>query len=63
MTPDEFLLWALDQETRHELVDSIPMAMAGARAQHDQIVVNTLGELRSQLRGTACRPFSADSAV
>ena len=63
MTPDEFLLWALDQPARYELVDGAPMAMAGARRRHDRIVVNTLRELANQLRGQACVPFSADTAV
>ena len=61
MTPDDFLLWSLDQEVRYELVDGVPMARA--RRRHDQIVVNTIGELRNQLRGAVCRPFSADTAV
>ena len=63
MAPDEFLAWAQDREPRHELVDGVPVAMAGAKRRHDQIVVNTIGELRNQLRGAACRPFTADTAV
>lgn len=63
MTPDEFLAWSMDREQRYELVDGVPVAMAGAKRQHDQIVVNVLGELRNQLRGQACRPFTADTAV
>jgi Uma2 family endonuclease len=37
--------------------------MAGARNVHDAIVVNLLAELRRQLRGTGCRPFTGDGSV
>ena len=63
MTADAFLAWLPGQARRHELVDGVPVAMAGAKRRHDQIVVNTLAELRNQLRGTECRAFSADTAV
>ncbi len=59
----EFLAWAQDRDQRHELVDGVPVAMAGAKRRHDQIVVNTIRELATQLRGAACRPFTADTAV
>lgn len=63
MTANEFLIWLPTQDQRCELVDGTPVAMAGAKRQHDQLVVNALGELRNQLRRTACRPFSADTAI
>jgi hypothetical protein len=37
--------------------------MAGARNVHDDIVVNILAELRNQLRGSACRPFTDDGSI
>lgn len=63
MTPDEFLVWIQTQEQRYELVDGVPVATAGAKRRHDQIVVNTLRELGNQLRRVPSRPFSADTAV
>ncbi len=63
MGQDEFLAWAQDREGRYELVDGVPVAMAGAKRRHDQIVVNVIRELATQLRGAACRPFTADTAV
>ena len=63
MGQDEFLAWAHDRDQRYELVDGVPVAMAGAKRRHDQIVVNTIRELGNQLRGAACRPFTADTAV
>jgi Uma2 family endonuclease len=37
--------------------------MAGAKNVHDDIVVNVLAELRNQLRGTGCRPFTGDGSI
>lgn len=66
MTADEFLIWCLDQEERHELVDGFPVplrAMSGASTAHDTIVVNIIGHLFQQLRGTNCRPTTPDTAL
>ena len=63
MTADEFLAWNEGQERRHELVDGVPVAMAGARRRHDQIVVNTLVAIGGHLGAGACRAFSSDTAV
>lgn len=45
MSANEFLEWSLHQSTRYELVDGIPVAMAGAKRRHDQIVANLHGIL------------------
>jgi Uma2 family endonuclease len=64
MTEDEFFAWQERQDNRCEFVDGFPVQMmSGASRRHDQIVVNILAELRSQLRGGPCRPFTADTAV
>jgi Uma2 family endonuclease len=69
MTVEEFLQWNLSQDQRYELVDGHPVPlrpaqmMAGATDQHDTITVNLIAELRQQLRGSPCRPKSADTAV
>jgi Uma2 family endonuclease len=63
MSVEEFLEWGLHQEQRYELVDGVPVAMAGAKAAHDRIVINAQGMLYNQLRGKACRNFSADTAI
>ena len=63
MTADEFLIWSLSQENRFELVDGVAVplrAMTGASTTHDLIVVNLIALLRQQLRGTDCRPVTAD---
>jgi Uma2 family endonuclease len=64
MTPEEFLLWDLDQEVRHELVDGVPIEMmTGASGMHDEVVTNVIYLLKHQLRGTSCRVGTADTAV
>lgn len=63
MTADEFLTWHERQEQRYELVDGVPVAMAGARRRHDQVVVNALAAAAGQLGTGRCRPFSSDTAV
>lgn len=63
MTAEEFLEWCQFRDGRHELVNGEPVAMAGAKRRHDQIVMNVHGMLFNQMRGHRCRPFSADTAV
>ncbi len=64
MTADAFLRWHEQQaDQRYELVDGIPVAMAGARRRHDQIVVNALVALGGHLGVGPCRPFSGDTAI
>lgn len=64
MSADDFLTWAEGREGRWELIGGTPWrAMAGATARHDDIVVNIISALRTRLRGTPCRPRSADQAV
>lgn len=66
MTAGEFYRWCLDQEERFELVDGFPVplrAMSGASTTHDQIVVNVIAALKQMLRGTGCRPTTADVAL
>nr|WP_294547473.1 Uma2 family endonuclease [uncultured Rhodopila sp.] len=63
-TVEQFFEWQSAQTERYELVDGFPVRMmTGARNVHDDIVVNLLAELRGQLRGSGCRPFTGDSSV
>jgi Uma2 family endonuclease len=59
-TPQEYLAWEQDQPTKHEYLDGEIVAMAGASANHNQIVANVLGELRAVLREKPCRVFASD---
>jgi Uma2 family endonuclease len=64
MEPDEFLAWCLGREARYELVDGIPLEMmTGASGLHDRVVTSIIIALGNQLRGTPCRPTTADIAL
>jgi Uma2 family endonuclease len=63
-TVEQFFEWQTRQKDRYELVSGFPVRMmAGARNVHDDIVVNMVAELRGQLRGSGCRPFTGDGAI
>jgi Uma2 family endonuclease len=62
-TFEEFLDWEHRQETKHELCDGVPVAMAGAGEGHNIIQANLLAAALGKLRGSPCRPFSSDMAV
>ncbi|KQT61478.1 hypothetical protein ASG52_00885 [Methylobacterium sp. Leaf456] len=67
MTPEEFFAWQLHQDERYELVDGIPILrhrmMTGSSSQHDQATINIIISLGTQLRGSGCRPMTADIAI
>jgi Uma2 family endonuclease len=64
MSVDEFLLWQQEQEDRYELVEGYPVKlMTGASEFHDAIVTNVIIALGNQVRGSPCRPTTADLAV
>ncbi|HZY23667.1 MAG TPA: Uma2 family endonuclease [Beijerinckiaceae bacterium] len=63
-TVEEFLAWQKDQPVRYEFVGGFPVRlMAGATNVHDDIVVNLIAELKAQLRGGGCRPFTGDGGI
>ena len=63
-TVAEFFAWQEGQANRYEFVDGFPVRlMAGAENVYDDIVVNLVAELRNQLRGSGCRPFTGDGSV
>ena len=62
-TIEQFFEWQARQDDRYELVGGVPVRLDRARNVHDLIVVNLLSELRRQLRGSGCRPFTGDGSV
>ena len=64
MTADEFLEWRQGQPGRWELVGGTPIQMmAGAKQRHDRIVINLIVNLDRRLKGSPCRPWTADIAT
>jgi Uma2 family endonuclease len=63
MTVEAFLDWEERQPTRYEFDGLHTYAMTGGSANHSQVQVNLLVELRSRLRGKACKPFGSELKV
>ncbi len=61
MTIEMFLAWQRRREDRFELVNGVAIKlMTGASRAHDRIVTNVIIALGSQLKGSRCRPTTAD---
>lgn len=63
LSVDNYLAGERTSEMRHEYVDGVAYAMAGASINHNQITANLLTSLMLHLRNHACRPFSSDLMV
>ncbi len=60
---DEYLQWEEQQEEKHEYVNELIYAMAGASESHIVITDNFTTILVPKLRGSQCRSFSSDMKV
>ena len=63
ISESEYLEGELISEVKHEYIDGSVYAMAGASKNHERIVGNVFGELRSHLKNSPCEPFSSDIKV
>lgn len=59
----QFFDFLTSQDEKWEFVDGQPVMMAGANQRHQDIAANILASLRTQLRGTKCRPTAANTGV
>jgi Uma2 family endonuclease len=62
-TPAEYLAAERSSPTRHEFFDGEIFAMAGASFEHNKIVGNLVGELRTALRHRPCDVTPSDLRV
>jgi Uma2 family endonuclease len=60
LTEEEYLEFERNSEIKHEYYDGEIFAMSGASETHNLIVVNVLGELRSQLKKRPCWVYPSD---
>jgi Uma2 family endonuclease len=60
---DQYLELERRSDTRHELVNGVMVAMAGASFRHNEVVANVLATLRVLLRGKGCRAVGSDQRV
>jgi Uma2 family endonuclease len=63
MSPQDYLEWEADQETKHAYVDGEVFAMTGGTIPHNQIALNLASALKAQLRGKGCLVVMADVKV
>ena len=57
-TPDEYLNFERESDSRHEFLDGEVYQMAGEFLPHSRICVNLSGEARNRLKGKLCEPLS-----
>ncbi|MEO8498322.1 MAG: Uma2 family endonuclease [Planctomycetota bacterium] len=59
----DYLCGEQDARRKHEYVEGIVYAMAGATNAHNRIATNGTGTLHAQLRGKKCQVFNSDTKV
>ncbi|MGF1604230.1 MAG: Uma2 family endonuclease [Thermosynechococcaceae cyanobacterium] len=60
LTPEEYLQLETHSPIKHEYIDGMAYAMAGASDAHATIAGNLFARLRSHVRGTNCRIYISD---
>jgi Uma2 family endonuclease len=60
---EDYLAGELVSPVKHEYVDGVVYAMAGARNLRNLIVGNIFGTLHARLRGRRCRPYNSDTKI
>lgn len=60
ITPEEYLKFELQAETKHEYFNGEIFAMSGASERHVSIVTNLVINLGVKLRGRPCKVYSTD---
>ena len=63
-TVDEYLSFErASVDVKHEYLDGLIVAMAGASRSHNLITTNIVARFVNQLRGSACETYSSDMRV
>ena len=60
---EDYLLWEVQQEEKHEYHDGFIIKMSGADPNHVQIAANLNGAIYNCLRGTPCRFQGSDARI
>lgn len=63
LSPDEYLEFEREAETRHEYVDGKIYDMAGESLAHSQVCVNIAREISFLLKGSSCQALSPNMKV
>ncbi len=59
----DYLTLERDATEKHEFVDGVIYAMAGASERHNLVSGNLFGELRAQFKGRPCKVYANDLRV
>ena len=62
-TGAEYLAFERSSEQKHEFLNGEIFAMAGAKENHNLIVVNTIASLHAQVRNRPCRVYPSDMRI
>jgi Uma2 family endonuclease len=60
---EDYLAGELVSRVKHDYLDGVVYAMAGARNAHNIIATNISGSLHARLRGQRCRPYNSDTKI
>lgn len=62
-TPEDYLIFEREADSRHEFLDGEVYAMAGESLSHSRVCVNLGGEVRTRLKGKSCEALSPNMKV
>jgi len=63
LSPDDYLQWEDNSDSKHEYINGEVYAMAGASDAHVTIAGNLFALLLNHLRGSGCRVYISDMKV
>ncbi|XGV85779.1 MAG: Uma2 family endonuclease (plasmid) [Limnothrix sp. BL-A-16] len=63
LSPEEFLVWEVQQSQRYEYLDGQAYAMSGGTLPHNAIAINLVAVLRNHMRQKNCRLYGSDARV
>lgn len=62
-TPEDYLDFEREADSRHEFLDGKIFAMAGESLSHSRVCINISGEVRNKLKGKSCEALSPNMKV
>lgn len=62
-TPEDYLIFEREAETRHEFLDGEVYQMASESLSHSRVCINLGGEVRAKLKGKPCEALSPNMKV
>ena len=62
-TPEEYLHWERKSDKKHEYLEGVVVAMAGATKEHTRITFDLSQHIGQQISGTTCEAFGNDMRV